>query len=146
MNKVIEIVSLNQTIREKHDFPIKKISSSFQIAQFLQDEIGQRTQQTFVMVCLNQKNEVTHYSEVSTGTVNKLICSTRDLLQRALLANTSCIITSYNRPSQNINNNSDDNLLVHKIKDACHLLDIEFIDHIIVSGNNYLSYREESLI
>ena len=50
--KVVEIVRLKQVVCDS-TLEIQKITSSFGIAQWLMDEIGNETQEVLMLLCLN---------------------------------------------------------------------------------------------
>ena len=64
------------------------------------------------------------------------------ILQTALKAHVSDIIFSYNYPSDNLNPSEP----TSKIKEACKLLDLNLLDHIIVTEESYYSFADEGLI
>ena len=76
--KVVEIVRLKQVVCES-TLEMQKITSSFGIAQWLMDEIGNETQEVLMLLCLNTKNEVNSLSVVHRGTINQSIAHPRDI-------------------------------------------------------------------
>ena len=80
---------------------LKKVTSSYQIALWLEKEIGSFTQENLVAVYLNVKNEVICFSVVHIGTIDQSIAYPRDIFQRALLVNAARVIVAHNHPSGN---------------------------------------------
>jgi DNA repair protein RadC len=52
----------------------------------------------------------------------------------------------HNHPSGNCNPSSQDNSTTKKIKDACTIMDITVLDHLIITSENYYSYADEGKI
>ena len=140
--KVVQIVRLKQVVCES-TLEMQKITSSFGIAQWLMDEIGNETQGVLMLLCLNTKNEVNSLSVVHRGTINQSIAHPRDIFQRAILSNATRIFIAHNHPSGNPQPSENDYLFTEKIKQAGELLGIELLDHLVVTSNSYYSFREE---
>lgn len=98
------------------------------------------------MLCMNSKCCPTAIFCISKGTVNMSLASPREVLIKALLANSVNIILIHNHPSGYVEPSKEDYSLTKKFKDAFKLLDIHFIDHIIIAGNNFFSFAEEKII
>ncbi|MBZ2406679.1 JAB domain-containing protein [Liquorilactobacillus hordei] len=148
MKKVVEIVKVQQVIRDCKIFT-KQVNGSNDIGKALIKEIGSDTQEHFILLCLNVRNEITSYSVVHTGTVSQSEISLRDIFQRAILSNSSRLIIAHNHPSSydhDIQPSKADMITTKKIKSASDLLGFTLLDHIIVSANSYLSFRENNLL
>jgi DNA repair protein RadC len=65
--------------------------------------------------------------------------------QYALKGNASGIIIAHNHPSGNSNPSESDQKITNKIKEAGNLLDIQLLDHIIVTPERdvYRSFADE---
>ncbi|MGX6962794.1 JAB domain-containing protein [Vagococcus xieshaowenii] len=139
-----EIISLKQVKRKRQSKLLpEKVTSSFSIAHWLTRHIGSQTQEYLVLICLNTKNEIINYSTVCIGTLNQSLAHPRDLLQRALLCNSANIIISHNHPSGISTPSSADEKFTKRLKEACEIVGISLLDHIIVTDNkDYYSFRE----
>jgi DNA repair protein RadC len=56
------------------------------------------------------------------------------------------IILFHNHPSGNLFPSESDNQLTKKIKDSGKLLDINVLDHLIITQNGYYSYADEGAL
>lgn len=122
-----------------------KVKSSFDLAKYFSDKIGNRSSEVLLVICLNTKNEVIAYSEVFKGSLNQSIAHPRDIFQLALLNNAARVAISHNHPSGNVNPSSNDSAFTERIRESGVLLGIEVLDHIIVNDlGDYYSFREES--
>ena len=69
------------------------------------------------------------------------------LIMRAAIANlASGIIHCHNHPSGNIRPSEQDYLLTQKVKEADRLLDLNLLDHIVLTDGHYFSYTDETRI
>jgi len=81
---------------------------------------------------------------LSTGGVEGSIVDLKLLFGTATKMLASGIILAHNHPSGNLNPSNNDIQLTEKVKKAAGILDIAFIDHIIITEEfNYYSFAEE---
>jgi DNA repair protein RadC len=97
-------------------------------------------------IYLNRGNKVLGIFEVSKGGISGSIVDVRIILSVALKSNASGIILIHNHPSGNLNPSSSDIDLTLKIKEACKLLDYNFLDHLIISKEGYYSFKDEGRV
>ena len=64
----------------------------------------------------------------------------------ALKANACCLILTHNHPSGNLKPSNADEALTKKISEAGKLLDIQVLDHVIVTSKGYYSFADEGLL
>ena len=95
-------------------------------------------------IFLNRKNMVMGVYLLSTGGVEGSIVDLKLLFGTATKMLASGIILAHNHPSGNLNPSNNDIQLTEKVKKAAGILDIAFIDHIIITEEfNYYSFAEE---
>ena len=70
----------------------------------------------------------------------------RIILQIALKTNTVEIIIGHNHPSGSVNPSHEDKRLTQKIQEACAILNIKLLDHLILSDERYFSFSDEGLL
>jgi DNA repair protein RadC len=98
----------------------------------------------FVVMYLNQANRVIGVQKLSIGGLTSAVADVRLIFGTALKAAASGIIISHNHPSGNLRPSHADKLITEKIKEAGKLLDIQLIDHIIISNDyQYISFADE---
>ena len=146
VRKMKSVLKIEQRyISEERSF--YKIHSSIQTANLARSIIGENASESFLVMCLNAKNEVTAYCEVFKGTITNSLASPREIFQFALLNNASRIILAHTHPSGDVTPSEADKLTTAKLADAGRMLNLEVLDHIIVSSNSgYYSFREEGAI
>jgi len=98
-----------------------------------------------VELLLNRANKVLGISTISEGGLSGTVTDVRLIYQYAIKANASGIIIAHNHPSGNINPSESDQKITNKIKDAGNLLDIQLLDHIILTAEIeiYRSFADE---
>lgn len=104
-------------------------------------------QEQFIVLYLNRSNCVLGGYQCSKGTMTGTIVDVRLVLGVALKASCCNIIISHNHPSGNLKSSSSDRELTTKLKEAGRLMDINILDHIIVSPDGqYMSFADEGMI
>ncbi|OJU55385.1 MAG: DNA repair protein [Bacteroidales bacterium 45-6] len=100
----------------------------------------------FKVLMLNQANEVVGYSAISEGGISGCIVDVRVILQAALLSNASGIIIAHNHPGGNLVASEQDLSITKKIKEGAKLIDINLLDHLILTSESYLSLADKGLL
>ena len=101
----------------------------------------------FKILLMNRANSVLGIMGVSKGGISGTVTDVRVILQAAIKANASGMIAGHNHPSGNLNPSESDSKLTQKIKEAAQLMDIQLLDHLIISPDgNYYSFADNGLI
>jgi DNA repair protein RadC len=132
--------------RQANEVQKTKVSSSSDIARYLQAQLRDKTHEVFVAAFLNQANKILHIETISEGGITSTIVDTRIILKKALEQNATSIVLCHNHPSGNLKPSKADELLTQKIKQAALLLDIKVVDHVIVSEEGYYSFADDGLL
>ena len=104
-------------------------------------------QEQFVVLLLNRANKALGIYKVSTGGITGVMVDIRLVMVAALKSLATGIIISHNHPSSNMVPSIQDVELTARIDKACKLLDIELLDHIIVtSSHSFYSFANEGLM
>ena len=107
--------------------------------------IHEEPEEYMYMICMNTKNRVIGVFEISHGNVNSSIVGTREIFQKALLANAVSIILMHNHPSGDPSPSREDIEVTRRISEAGKILGIQVLDHIII-GDSYSSLKEKGHI
>jgi DNA repair protein RadC len=104
--------------------------------------------ETVKMLLFNRANKVLGISTISEGGLSGTLMDVRMIYQYALKSNASGIIIAHNHPSGNSNPSESDLKITQKIKEAGNLLDIQLLDHIILTPEReiYRSLADEGLL
>ena len=110
------------------------------------DENKIELQEQFKVMFLNKANKVLGIYEVSTGGMTGTVADPKLIFAAALKISACSILLVHNHPSGNLKPSKQDEELTHKIKEGGKLLDIQLLDHLIISNEGYLSMQDEGLI
>jgi len=104
--------------------------------------------ETVKMLLLNRANKVLGITTISEGGLSGTLMDVRMIFQYAIKGNACGIIIAHNHPSGNINPSESDQKITRKIKEAGNLLDIQLLDHIILTPEKeiFRSFADEGQI
>jgi DNA repair protein RadC len=122
------------------------VSSSIDIAGYLQIKLRDYRHEVFAVLFLNRANKINHFEIVSEGGITGTVADPRIILKKALEEDAVSIILCHNHPSGSLKPSRADEELTSKIKEAARFLDIRVLDHIIVSDEGYYSFADEGLL
>ena len=122
------------------------IHSPGDAATIVMEEMKRLKKENFRMMALNTKNHVVAVETISIGNLNSSIVHPRELFRQAIRHAAAGIILVHNHPSGDATPSQEDLLITERIVEAGRIMGIEVMDHIIVAGDGYLSFREEDLI
>lgn len=93
-------------------------------------------------IMLNQNYKLIKFMRISRGGISETAVDIRIILKEALLCNATVIAICHNHPSNNPFPSGPDDQLTKRVKNACELMRIYFLDHVIITDGKYYSYRE----
>lgn len=100
----------------------------------------------FWAIFLNQSNKVIHTQRLSSGGINQAVVDIRILFKNAMEFLATGVIIAHNHPSGNLKPSSEDLHITKKIKEAGKILDIQLLDHLIITQNHYYSFADEGVL
>lgn len=103
--------------------------------------------ESFKVMLLNRANRVIGIMNVSEGGQAATVADPKMILQSALLSHAASIILCHNHPSGNTRPSEADIKLTRKIKEGAGFLDINLLDHIILTPEgDYYSFADEGMM
>lgn len=147
--KAITIVAALELGRRRQlTEPLDKdvIRSGADIARYLHVKLKDLRKEVFSVIFMNQANRINHFEIISEGGITSTIADPRVILKKALEEDAVKIVLCHNHPSGSVKPSKADEELTKKIKAAAGLMDIQVVDHIIVSENGYFSFADEGLL
>lgn len=147
--KAVTIAAAMELGRRRNGGDILKkitITGSNDIAQYLKSTLKDYPYEVFAVVFLNRANRIRHFEIISKGGLTGTVADPRLILKKALEVEATSIVLSHNHPSGNLRPSKADMNITEKIKHASAYLDIQVLDHIIVSDEGYFSFADEGMI
>ena len=100
----------------------------------------------FKVMFTNRANKVLGIFELSTGGISGTVADPKLIFAAAIKAAACGMILAHNHPSGNLQPSQADINLTRKIKEAGKLLEIQCLDHIILTSEGYYSFADEGLL
>lgn len=122
------------------------ITSSSEVARYLQARLKDYEQEVFMVLYLNRANKINYSEIISRGGMTGTVADPRVILKKALEEEAVSLILCHNHPSGSLKPSKADEMLTTKIKEAARYFDIGVLDHIIVSNEGYFSFADEGIL
>ena len=119
-----------------------QIKCSTDIYNIMRTKLERLEYEEFWILYLSRSNRIIYEECMSKGGVSGTITDIRLILKRALELLASGIILVHNHPSGNLRPSPDDDRITTKTKEAAKLLDINVLDHLIITPTSYFSYND----
>ena len=145
--KAIELqamIELGHRIHKHETLEMESILSSQKLAKKMQQELGHKKQEHLVALYLNTQNQIIHQQTIFIGSATRSIAEPREILHYAVKHMATSLILVHNHPSGAVAPSRNDDHVTKLVKEACDLMGIVLLDHLIVSHSSYFSYREKT--
>jgi DNA repair protein RadC len=100
----------------------------------------------FYVVFLNNSKILTGYKKISSGGTTATIVEPAEVMRQAILNQAHSIILVHNHPSGYLKESTADIQLTKRLCESGNMLRIPVIDHIIIAGDGFVSFRNKNLI
>ncbi|MBS7284386.1 MAG: DNA repair protein RadC [Prevotella sp.] len=120
-----------------------RLDSSQGIYQLMRPTLQDLDAEEAWLLLLNQQCKLIKKMRLSHGGLTQTMVDVRILVREALLANATLIVLCHNHPSGSLHPSREDDHLTERVKKACDLMSLHFIDHLIITDGAYYSYRDE---
>lgn len=122
------------------------LSTPGAVKDYLKARLAALDHEVFVMMILDVSNRLVRYVELFRGTLTQTKVYPREVVKEALRFNAASVILAHNHPSGSLTPSRADEMLTETLKNALALVDVRVMDHIIVAGDETLSFAEQGLL
>ena len=122
------------------------IQSSEDVLDYLRHNLRDKSQELFMVIYLNGRNQILKMETLFEGTLNTSAVYPREVGKKALENDASALVLVHNHPSGNPSPSQDDLTITKKLKEAARTIDIYIHDHLIIAGNDVYSFADHGLI
>ncbi len=142
----MQVVKDETIFYNSSDFKITKPTDAYEILKTTYSLDDILIQEKFQVLFLNNSNTVIGTYTLSKGGMTGTVADIRLLMRSAVLSGATAIILSHNHPSGKLTASDSDIQITKKIKEAGKVLDIEILDHLIITEDNYFSFSSEGIL
>lgn len=133
--------------RASQEVPEKiKISQSSDLYKVLQPYLSDLQTEEFWAIYLNQSNKILGKSRLTSGGINQSVVDVRILFKTAIEHFATAIVIAHNHPSGNLKPSQEDLRITKQINEGGKILNIQLLDHLIITQNSYFSFADENLL
>ena len=143
--KIIASIEFAKRIFE-YKPPKVKLDNPGSIYSFMRLEIENKTHEEFFVLFLDKRLNLIRKDLITVGTTDMVIFDIKEIFRRALKYGSSNLILIHNHPSGSLSPSQSDVDATLKAITAGNCLDINVIDHIIISSEGYYSLLENHKI
>ncbi len=129
---------LSESVHEK-----KRISSSRDIYDFFLPLMQDLSIEECHLLLLRQNLTVIGETLLSKGGITGTAVDIRLAMKKAILSDAPVVALCHNHPSGSPNPSTQDDKLTHDIYQACSMMNIHLLDHVILADGDYYSYEEQ---
>ena len=112
-------------------------------ANYLMNDMRFLTQEHFVTLYLNTKNQVIHQQTIFIGSLNASIVHPREVFKEAFRRSAASIVCAHNHPSGDPAPSKEDINVTRRLVECGKMIGIDVLDHIIIGDKKYVSLKEK---
>ena len=122
------------------------LTSPAALKDFLRVTLGPREFETFCVLFLDSRHRLIEFVELFRGSLTGASVHPREVVKEALARNAGAVILVHPHPSGIGEPSQADELITRRLQEALRLVDIRVLDHLIVAGDEILSFAESGLL
>ena len=116
------------------------------VRDYLQLQLGGLHHEVFAVLFLDSQHRLIALEEMFRGTLTQTSVYPREVVKQALTLNASSVVLAHNHPSGTAQPSRADEALTHTLKAALALVDVQVLDHFVVTASQAVSMAELGLV
>lgn len=144
--KRVDVVSVRLVKESSFLYKKRRVGSPDDAYKIFKDFLEDLDREVFVVMSLDTKNQPLTINVAHIGNLNSSIVSPACVLRVAILSSANSIMVAHNHPSGDTEPSKADISVTQGLKEASELMGINFLDHLIIGDESYLSLREEGVL
>ena len=119
------------------------LGSSLAIYNFLYPHVKDLEVEECHLLLMNQNFRLIKHVPMSHGGITETAVDVRRIMREAVLNNATIVAIAHNHPSNSPHPSKADDMLTKSVKEACSIMRIFFMDHVIIADGCYFSYHDK---
>lgn len=115
-------------------------------ANYVMEDMRFLSQEHFVCLYLNTKNQVIHRQTIFIGSLNASIVHPREVYKEAFRRSAASIIAIHNHPSGDPSPSKEDIEVTKRLVECGRIIGIELLDHLIIGEQKFVSLKEKGYV
>ena len=143
----IRLVNLKM-VRERSLKYEQSVTLSADIIRMIKPLFENNYRESVIVIGLDTRNKPTVIHTVGTGSPNQSPVFVSNVFKPLLLSNSVAFIIVHNHPSGTLSPSYSDREITDKLKEAGKLLDMQFLDHIVLNADcsEHLSFKQTAIL
>lgn len=122
------------------------LGSATAIYNYMHPRMQDLDVEEFHILLMNQNFKLIKEVRISHGGITETAVDIRIIMKEAILNNATVLAACHNHPSGNTRPSRQDDNLTERMRKACDIMRIYFLDHVVITDGAYYSYREKGRI
>ena len=114
--------------------------------RYLTLQLSRLEHEVFACLFLDNRHRVLDYEQMFRGTIDGASVHPREVVKAALRHNAAAVILCHNHPSGIPEPSQADTQLTRRLQEALSMVDVRVLDHLIVGGDEIVSFAERGLL
>lgn len=131
-----------QCLEQRLTYSDVRISNSTDTKAYLRLQLAEEENEVFGVFFLNSQHCLIGFEKLTQGSINRAIVYPRQVVQRAITLNAAAVILTHNHPSGSVKPSQADIEVTQQLQKILAIIDVNVLDHVIVSSNAIYSFAE----
>ena len=144
--EIMAILEISKRLSKVDHISEAELSNPNKVVEWLRFNLGFSSQEQFFVIYLNARSSIIRSEVMYKGNRNTASIGIDEILRKAILMKASYLIVAHNHPSDDVTPSRADIEVTEKLAEACQIVQIPLVDHIIVGRSSYFSFKNHSML
>ena len=122
------------------------LNSPALVREYLRLHLGPREHEMFCLILTDSRHRLLARVELFRGTIDGASVHPREVVKEVLKHNAAAVILAHNHPSGVAEPSQADELITQRLREALALVDVRVLDHLVVAGDQVVSFAEKGML
>jgi len=124
----------------------RKIKSVDDVVNYYKPYLRDLKKEVFKVMLLDGRNKIVNDITISEGSLTASVVHPREVIKEAIKESAAAVIFVHNHPSGDSKPSDEDIEITNRLVQACDLVGIRVLDHVIIGGDGYMSFVDAGLM
>jgi len=144
--ELLAIIEVSKRLTKLDKIASDDFTNPNELANWIKFNLAFSSQEEFFVIYLNSRGKVLKSEILFKGSNREAVIGIDEIIRRALLLKSSNLVVAHNHPGGNPSPSSKDIDLTKKLNESLKLMNMQLLDHIIVTQGSYFSFRSKDLL
>lgn len=144
--ELLAIIEIYKRLTKVGRISEEKMFNPNELISWIRFNIAFNNQEEFFVLYISTSGKVIKSEVLFKGTKSSSLVSVDEVLRRAVLLRADSLVVAHNHPSGYSGPSSEDIEITEKLQGCLKMMDLRLLDHIIVTRNDFFSFRKAGLI